>query len=145
MEKTLIKEIDHDFGTKMNIFVIKQEKDSLFCDCIGSSSEPSPIFFELPFFKEGSKNKMFNNLCWTAVLGRKISKIIENVFCFQIKKVYPELNIKLPGKRRLGNNFDPGKTVVFASSEQAFCFLVNTWYVLNVRLQSEQGERQGKV
>lgn len=25
----------------------------------------------------------------------------------KIKKVYPELNIKLPGKRRLGNNFDP--------------------------------------
>lgn len=25
----------------------------------------------------------------------------------KIKKVFPELNIKLPGKRRLGNNFDP--------------------------------------
>ena len=25
-----------------------------------------------------------------------------------MKKVYPDMNIKLPGKRRLGNNFDPG-------------------------------------
>ena len=30
-------------------------------------------------------------------------------FSFQLKKIYPDLHIKLPGKRLLGNNFDPGK------------------------------------
>ena len=51
-------------------------------------------------------------------------------FCFQIKKVYPELNIKLPGKRRLGNNFDPGKTVCYIlflpHQSRPFVFFVNT-------------------
>ena len=30
-------------------------------------------------------------------------------YFFQLKKKYPELHFKLPGKRILGNNFDPGK------------------------------------
>ena len=30
-------------------------------------------------------------------------------FHFQLKKVYPELHLKLPGKKLFGNNFDPGQ------------------------------------
>ena len=30
------------------------------------------------------------------------------IFISQIKKVFPDLHFKLPGKRLLGNNFDPG-------------------------------------
>ena len=56
------------------------------------SQEIFYYFFKIMFPEQ--ENNIFDCICY---------------HCFQIKKVYPDMNIKLPGKRRLGNNFDPGK------------------------------------
>ena len=37
-----------------------------------------------------------------------------------MKKVYPDMNIKLPGKRRLGNNFDPGTYFLFQPHKRKY-------------------------
>ena len=49
--------------------------------------------------------------CWLFSQARFIGAWFNTkifFYYFQMKKVYPDMNIKLPGKRRLGNNFDPG-------------------------------------
>ena len=54
--------------------------------------------------------------CWLFSQARFIGAWLnaKNLFYyFQMKKVYPDMNIKLPGKRRLGNNFDPGTYFLF--------------------------------
>lgn len=39
------------------------------------------------------------------------------MFCFQLKKQFPTMNLKIPAKRIFGDNFDPG----MSSSCYSFC------------------------
>lgn len=48
---------------------------------------------------------------------RYLSTLQLYVFCFQLKKQFPTMNLKIPAKRIFGDNFDPGKL----SSGYSFC------------------------
>ena len=49
-------------------------------------------------------------LTWRVIYHVLTQSFYSSIFFpLQLKKLYPDLHLKLPGKRLLGNNFDPGE------------------------------------
>lgn len=90
--------------------------NKLSTDSLGFVFFPPSIWVEkIPERSRITNNQMFklftrkqkkSNYFWVLWC---LSTIPFYVFCFQLKKQFPTMNLKIPAKRIFGDNFDPGK------------------------------------